>query len=71
LTSRRTTLLILSGVLLIFGGEALCLLGPIRYERLVHVICHTTFYVGVMLVCLGAILHWAVKRRMSCSSGRL
>jgi hypothetical protein len=50
--------------LLIFGGEALCLLGPIRYERLVHVICHTTFYVGVMLVCLGAILHWAVKRPM-------
>lgn len=60
-TFTPTRVLILVGVCLIFGGEAFCLVGPIRYERLVHVTCHATFYVGVMLVCLGAILHYVVR----------
>ncbi len=32
--------LVLLGVVLIFGGETFCLLGPIRYERVVHFSCH-------------------------------
>jgi hypothetical protein len=55
--------LVLLGIACIFGGEAFCLLGPMRYERLVHFSCHAVFYTGVVLVCIGALLHWAGKRR--------
>jgi hypothetical protein len=55
--------LVLLGIACIFGGEAFCLLGPMRYERVVHFSCHAVFYTGVALVCIGALLHWAVKRR--------
>lgn len=53
---------LLTGVLFIFGGEGFCLLGPIRYARVVHVVCHIVFYAGVVLVCLGAVLNWAGMR---------
>jgi hypothetical protein len=55
--------LILLGVAFLFGGEAFCLLGPMRYERIVHFSCHAVFYAGIAFVCLGAIIHWAAKRR--------
>jgi hypothetical protein len=55
--------LVLLGIAGIFGGEAFCLLGPMRYERLVHFSCHAVFYTGVVFVCIGALLHWFVKRR--------
>ena len=54
------TRLLVAGVLLIVGGEALCILGPLRYERLVHVICHVLLYSGVVLAGFGAFLHWRV-----------
>ena len=49
----------------ILAGEIFCLVGPLRYERLVHVSCHAIFYAGIALVCVGAALHWAgrLKRR--------
>jgi hypothetical protein len=47
----------------IFGGEILCVAGPLRYERLVHLICHAILYAGIALVCVGAWLHWADRRR--------
>jgi len=47
-----------TGVACIFGGEALCLLGPIAYERQVHLICHVILYSGVGLVVVAAALHW-------------
>ena len=47
-----------TGVFCIFGGEALCLLGPMAYERQVHLICHAILYGGVGLVVIGAVLHW-------------
>lgn len=47
-----------TGVACIFGGEALCLLGPIAYERQVHLICHAILYSGVGLVAIAAALHW-------------
>lgn len=50
--------LVLVGASCVVGGEALCLLGPLRYERIVHVICHAILYVGIASVALGAVLHW-------------
>ena len=50
------------GVLFIFGGEAFCILGPIRYQRLVHVTCHAVLYTGMVFAGLGAVLHWAGRR---------
>jgi hypothetical protein len=60
--SRSKQRLVLLGVLFIFGGEAFCILGPMRYERVVHFSCHAVFYTGVALVSIGALLHWAGKR---------
>jgi len=57
--------LVLLGVLFLFGGESFCLLGPLRYERIVHYSCHAVFYAGAMFVCLGAILRWGGNRRRS------
>ena len=56
--SRFALQLAATGVACIFGGEALCLLGPLAYERQVHLICHAILYGGVGLVVLGASLHW-------------
>jgi hypothetical protein len=52
-----------AGVVCIFGGEILCITGPLRYERLVHLICHTMLYAGIALVCVAAGLRWADRRR--------
>ena len=53
-TSRR---LLLAGVACIFGGEALCILGPLKYEHIVHAACHTVLYAGVGCSLLGGVLH--------------
>ena len=46
------------GVILIIGGEMFCLLGPLRYEDVVHVSCHAALYAGIVLVGLGAVRYW-------------
>ena len=48
-----------AGTIGILAGEISCLVGPIRYERIVHLSCHAIFYAGVALVFVGAALHWA------------
>lgn len=53
-TSRR---LLLAGVACIFGGEALCVLGPLKYEHVVHAVCHTVLYAGIGCWCLGVVLY--------------
>ncbi len=40
----------IAGVACIFGGEALCLLGPLKYERQVHLVCHVILYGGMVLI---------------------
>jgi heme/copper-type cytochrome/quinol oxidase subunit 1 len=55
----KTVLLL--GVIFIFGGETFCVLGPLRYERVVHATCHAVLYAGIALVCLGALIHWRGK----------
>ena len=52
-----------AGAACIFGGEALCLLGPIAYEQHVHLICHAILYGGMGLVIVGAALHWMPPRQ--------
>jgi hypothetical protein len=47
----------------IFGGEALCLLGPTAYERQIHMVCHGILYSGVGLVVTGAAVHWMTLAR--------
>jgi hypothetical protein len=47
-----------TGVACIFGGEALCLLGPMAYERQIHLVCHVILYSGVGLVVIAAALYW-------------
>jgi membrane protein implicated in regulation of membrane protease activity len=57
--------LVLAGVLMIFGGEAFCVLGPLAFERLVHITCHAVFYAGIGLVCVGAARRYRVRRARS------
>jgi hypothetical protein len=57
----RPGLLVGTGVVFIFGGETFCILGPMRYEAVIHVVCHSILYSGMGLVGLGAVLHWARK----------
>jgi hypothetical protein len=52
-----------AGVAAIFGGEALCLLGPLRYEQEIHVICHVTFYAGVAIVVTASAIHVRSRRK--------
>ena len=52
------------GVVCIFGGEGLCLLGPSAYERQVHLLCHVILYSGVGLVVIGVALHWIRRARI-------
>jgi len=54
--------LLLAGVLCIFGGESFCILGPLRYEHLIHITCHAIFYSGIALACVGAFLSWSGRR---------
>jgi hypothetical protein len=51
------------GTAFIVGGEIFCVVGPLRYERIVHLSCHTILYAGIALVCVGAGLHWVHQRR--------
>ncbi len=51
---RAIVRVLLVGVVLIFGGEAVCILGP--DERIVHVGCHGALYTGIVLSCVGALL---------------
>ena len=57
----RPGFLVGTGVVFIFGGETFCILGPMRYEAVVHVVCHAILYSGMGLVGLGAVLHWVSK----------
>ena len=54
--SRLQLRLVLVGVLLIFGGESFCLLGPLRYARTVMISCHVVLYAGMVLAGAGAVL---------------
>jgi hypothetical protein len=53
--------LVLLGASGIVGGEALCILGPLRYEHVIHVVCHAIMYGGMALTGLGAVLHWSTR----------
>lgn len=67
--SRWALGLLVSGVNGIFVGEALCLLGPLRYERVVHAVCHVMLYTGSALAGLGAAVYlvdgWRRRPRQS------
>jgi hypothetical protein len=55
LSNRRSVLrALLVGVVLIFGGEALCVFGP--HTRIVHVGCHAVLYAGILLVSIGVLV---------------
>ena len=45
MSCRAVVRVLLVGVVLIFGGEAVCILGP--DERMVHVGCHAALYTGI------------------------
>ena len=66
--SASHALVVAIGVAGIFGGEALCLLGPIAYERQVYSVCHAILYGGVALVIFGAALH--LTSRWQSAHGR-
>jgi hypothetical protein len=53
-----------AGTLGIFGGELLCLFGPLQYQRLVHIVCHGILYSGVALVAVAAGLRVADVLRL-------
>ena len=55
--SRTAQGLLLAGVVCIVGGEALCIVGPLKYEHIVHAVCHTILYAGIGCSCLGVVLH--------------
>ena len=50
--------LVAIGAALIFGGEAFCILGPLRYETIVHLTCHIALYSGMALAFVGAVIHF-------------
>jgi hypothetical protein len=58
----RPGLLIGAGVLFIFGGETLCILGPMGHEATVHGVCHVILYSGIGMAGLGSVLYWVGKR---------
>ena len=55
--------LALVGASSIFGGETLCLVGPMRYERIIHITCHAILYAGAVSVALAAAVHWTGRQR--------
>jgi hypothetical protein len=62
------TALAATGVFCIGGGEAFCLFGPIRYQDVVHILCHVILYSGMVLVAGAAALHAIHIRRQRRSS---
>ena len=55
--------LVALGAALILGGEAFCILGPLRYEATVHFACHIALYSGIALTVIGAAIHlWPRSR---------
>jgi hypothetical protein len=59
--SERVVLrMVFMGVVLIFGGEAVCIFGP--HENAVDVGCHAVLYLGIGFVSVGALLQ--VVRRL-------
>jgi hypothetical protein len=63
---RFVTRVLLVGVVLIFGGEAFCVLGP--HENSVHIACHVVLYAGMFLLSVGVLLE-ARRRLRDRSSG--
>jgi len=55
---QMSKMLLVLGVVLIGGGEGLCIVGPLRYEHIIHITCHIILYSGVMVCVLGALLHY-------------
>jgi hypothetical protein len=55
--------LVLVGTACIIGGEVACLVGPLRYERIIHTTCHAVLYAGIACVFVGAALH--LSRRLA------
>lgn len=53
----------LAGVGLIFGGEALCILGPLRYQQTIDRVCHALLYSGIALVGVALVIHLRAGRR--------
>jgi len=45
--------MLICGLALMVGGEIFCLRGPSNRPELIHVSCHTVFWIGVA-VCVGA-----------------
>jgi hypothetical protein len=45
---------LVAGVVLIFGGEAFCILGP--YDNSAHIACHAVLYAGMVLLAVGVVL---------------
>jgi len=61
--SKNARVLLFAGVVCIFGGEALCILGPMRYERTVHMVCHSILYAGIGSFLLGVFGHLRGRSR--------
>ena len=51
------------GVFCIGGGEAFCIFGPMRYQPVIHIVCHVILYAGIVLVAGAAALHVIHLRR--------
>jgi len=49
------TRLALAGVVMIFSGEALCIFGPLKHERIIHIVCHAILYAGIAFAAVAAI----------------
>jgi hypothetical protein len=48
---------------MIIGGEALCVFGPLRYETVIHRVCHAILYAGIGLAGVSMVLLSGVGRR--------
>jgi len=53
---------LLAGLLCIFGGESLCILGPLLHERSMQFACHTVLHSGIALALIGTLLYLSGKR---------
>jgi hypothetical protein len=59
----RAALVAAAGATMIIGGEALCVFGPLRYETVIHRVCHAILYAGIGLAGVSVVLHGGVGRR--------
>jgi hypothetical protein len=59
----RSLRLLFAGIACMVGAEAFCILGPLRYEKLVHIICHVIFLCGRTFVRGGSNI--TLARKMS------